>query len=512
MHLHGEETICALSTPPGRGALNLIRVSGREALLVTRKICPFLPSSIESHRIYYGWMKGGVAQKKIDEVLVSYFEKGRSYTGEESLEISCHGSPQVSRSILKALIASGAKLAKRGEFTYRAFINGKIDLVQAENVLALIRSRSERAKKLALDQLEGNLSKCLREILNELLSVKAHIEAQIDFSEENLEVQRMSLLRKRVFSLLVELDKLSSTFEMGKYINDGISIVLMGPPNGGKSSLFNLLIGKDQAIVAHTPGTTRDLIESDFFIEDFEFCIKDTAGLRETHEKVEQIGIHKAKEAALRADVILYILDVSKEVSEKDLAPLLNASFELSASLASSASSAPLASSTSPVSLLDFNFSRTFFIGNKVDLDESFKNSDLFKEKVIKVFKNLLKGTKNSLKEDVLENLLSDERFLTLSAKKEFRIKELKDRIKKFSLKENRGETSVILTHVRHYELISRSQIHLKEVSRLMEEEASLDLIAFEVQEALLPLYEVLGEEWNEQVIDQIFKEFCLGK
>ncbi|RYZ63252.1 MAG: tRNA uridine-5-carboxymethylaminomethyl(34) synthesis GTPase MnmE, partial [Proteobacteria bacterium] len=256
-------TICAVSTPHGVGGISVLRISGPDSLEITREIASFLPLNIESHRVYFGTLRSPEFQDEIDEVLVTYFKKGHSFTGEEVLEISCHGNPHICQKILNELIAIGARAADRGEFTYRAFMNGRVDLVQAEGILSLIESQSDKAMKLSLRQLKGQLSQRLESIENEITWLMAHLEAGIDFSTEGLDLVSDAVVTEKLTIIESGLQKLVNTYQSGRILRDGVRVALAGRPNVGKSSLLNLLLEEERAIVTEIAGTTRDVISGE---------------------------------------------------------------------------------------------------------------------------------------------------------------------------------------------------------------------------------------------------------
>ncbi|MEK6627806.1 MAG: tRNA uridine-5-carboxymethylaminomethyl(34) synthesis GTPase MnmE, partial [Bdellovibrionota bacterium] len=286
-----EQTICAISTPQGVGGLAVIRISGVEALSVCKRISKSLNKKkvIESHRAYFSEIfslsensSENAFVNKIDEAVITYFAKGKSFTGEETVEISCHGSKFIVQQILELLISCGCRMAERGEFTYRAFMNGRLDLVQAESVLALIESQNQASAIVALRQLEGHVSKQFAELISDLTWCLAHIEASIDFSEQGIEVVDTGVLVKKLESIAEALKTLTHSYQSGKLIKDGIKVALIGEPNVGKSSLLNLLLQSDKAIVTPIAGTTRDAIEGDTLYDGVKYSISDTAGLRDT--------------------------------------------------------------------------------------------------------------------------------------------------------------------------------------------------------------------------------------
>ncbi|WP_374031624.1 tRNA uridine-5-carboxymethylaminomethyl(34) synthesis GTPase MnmE [Bdellovibrio bacteriovorus] len=315
-----KDTICAISTPHGVGGISVIRVSGPQTLNIVSKICPFLPAHPESHKVYFGNLKNSQSGDEIDEVLATYFKEGRSFTGEEVIEISCHGSPLICQSILNQLVNLGARPADRGEFTFRAFMNGKLDLVQAESVLSLIESQSQQAAKLALRQLKGTLSHKLEEIEDDMTWILAHAEASIDFSTEGIEVIEENVIQVRLKKIEAGLKELVATFKVGRLLKDGFRIVLTGLPNVGKSSLLNLFLEDERAIVTDIPGTTRDVIHGDTTFEGVKFTFVDTAGLRdEATDLVERIGIQKSYEAQNESDVVFFVYDIEKGLGAEEL-------------------------------------------------------------------------------------------------------------------------------------------------------------------------------------------------
>ena len=298
----------------GYGGVSVIRVSGSQSQNIVAKLCPFLPSSCESHKIYYGFIKR-LDQTDIDEVLVSYFAQGRSFTGEQTLEISSHGGNFISQNILLELQKVGARVAERGEFTYRSFMNGRIDLTQAEGVLAVIESESYASSQLALKQLKGQLSQTFENIEKRLTYILAHLEADIDFASEDIEYSSGKELLSDALEVQSEINQMLSTYSKGRQIKEGVEIAIIGEPNVGKSSLFNAILGEERAIVSTQAGTTRDCIEERFLIEGVSYYLRDTAGLRESANEIEKMGMSKSLNFAKESDLIFLTLDLSKPLS-----------------------------------------------------------------------------------------------------------------------------------------------------------------------------------------------------
>lgn len=311
-----QQTICAVSTPSGIGGISVLRLSGGQAVEIAREFCRFIPKHPESHRAYYGHLTQG--EEVVDEVVCTFFQKGKSFTGEDTFEISCHGNPIICQEILSLFVSRGARLANRGEFTYRAFMNGRIDLVQAESVLSLIESQSKISARQSLRQLQGRLSEDLEVVEDRLIWCLAHMEASIDFSTEGIEVVDYTELNAKLTLILNEVNRLIQSYQTGKILKDGYQLVFAGLPNVGKSSLLNLLIEEDRAIVTDIPGTTRDLVEASFFVDGIKIQIVDTAGLRDSVDVVEKIGIEKSRQAQRHADGILYVFDSSQGFTAHD--------------------------------------------------------------------------------------------------------------------------------------------------------------------------------------------------
>lgn len=466
-----QDTIVAIATPSGIGGISVLRVSGPRAAEISTKICTFLPTPLESHRIYYGTAKKaepGLQEKStlsdnhqdLDEVLVSFFAKGRSFTGEETIEISCHGNPLICGMILDELIKCGARLANRGEFTYRAFMNGRIDLVQAESVLALIESKTEQASKQSLRQLKGFLSEDLRLIEREVLWALANIEASIDFSTEGLEVVNKKDLLDRLRSAGFEIAKLIGSYNNGRALYSGIKVVLFGEPNAGKSSLLNLLVGEERSIVAEEAGTTRDTIEASTSFQGYLLNFVDTAGIRETNHKVEALGIERAIRQAQQADLVLFVLDSSKEFTSDELKALEH---------------------LDPQS--------TIAIFNKQDLVEDSARKD-FKIDILKS-KGISGVEISALRKEAAEKVLLAILNKTVSADLE--------------------DGSVVLK-ARHFELLRSANEKVAQALQMIGGDISSELVAIELKEALISLQEVLGIRFDDQIMDRVFKEFCIGK
>ncbi len=469
-----KDTICAVSTPHGVGGISVIRISGPLAFSISRATCSFLPERPESHRVYFGYFRDTQTGDEIDEVLVTYFKQGKSFTGEEVLEVSCHGSPLICQSILNQFIGLGARSADRGEFTYRAFMNGKLDLIQAESVLSLIESQSQQAAKLALRQLKGSVSEKLEAVENDMTWILAHAEASIDFSTEGIEVVADSAVISRLQSIERTLFDLVGTFKVGRILKDGFRIVLTGLPNVGKSSLLNLFLEDERAIVTDIPGTTRDVIHGDTNFDGMKFTFVDTAGLRDkTTDLVERIGIQKSYEAQNESDVVFFIYDLEKGLSPEE------------------------------VQILDsLDPSRTYIVGNKVDkkgapgtLEAAF-----LPLKDSKFFQNTKDRT----------TFFTRRMFFVSALDKMVRSEILKSLVSEFADLEI--ENTVLISNSRHFENLSRALENTQRSQSLVTGGLGAEFLALELKEALIAIHETLGKRFDDQIMDRVFKEFCIGK
>jgi tRNA modification GTPase len=457
-----QDTICAVSSPAGIGGVSLIRISGPNALKATKKIARFLPSQPESHKIYFGKILSLDGQE-IDESLVSFFKQGKSYTGEETLEISCHGNPLISRNIIRALVDSGCRPAEKGEFTYRAFMNGKLDLVQAESVQSLIHSQSESAINQSLRQLGGEFSKKLKNIENDLIWCLAHLEASIDFSTEDIEVVSDELLNKKFSSITSNIKEILRSYKHGKVLSDGIKVSLIGRPNVGKSSILNLLAEEDKAIVSSIPGTTRDTVEAHFFVSGIKIQLVDTAGIRETADEIEKKGIEKSYKAINDSDLVFFVADISEKLSSEEIESFIS-----------------LAKKSADKAIL--------FIGNKKDLGEAYSKDKISKE----------------LNHD-------KEKVIFITTKDENSKIDLVESIKR-ALELNNIQDETHLYQARHYENLTKTLSNLEAAASLLKNKQSSEFLALEMKEALLYIQQTLGIKYDDQILDRVFKEFCLGK
>lgn len=468
-----QDTICAVSTPHGVGGISVIRVSGPHTFSIVSQICSFLPEHPESHKAYFGSLKD-VSGSEIDEVLVTYFKNGKSFTGEEVIEISCHGSPVICQSILHQLVLLNARPADRGEFTYRAFMNGKLDLVQAESVLSLIESQSQQAARLALRQLKGSVSHKLEDIENEMTWILAHAEAGIDFSTEGIQVVDNTAVLSKLDKIEHALEELIGTFKKGRLLKDGFRVVLTGLPNVGKSSLLNLFLEDDRAIVTDIPGTTRDVIHGDTSFKGVKFTFIDTAGLRESvSDLVEKIGIQKSKEAASESDIVFFVFDLETGLSSEEL------------------------------SILDsLDPERTYILANKVDL--------LNKAPTVTTVEDSLRNSKFFQKIGDLDCFFKRRVFFVSSLDKMVRSRVLEELVKAFSDVEM--ENTVLISNSRQLENLSRAFENTKRSKHLVEDGMGDEFLALELKEALIAIHETLGKRFDDQIMDRVFKEFCIGK
>ena len=454
-------TIASISTAPGIGGIGIIRMSGEKSFEVLDKI--FIAKNkqnideIKGYTIKYGNIveDGNV----IDEVLVSYFKAPRSYTTENMCEINSHGGTVIVRKILELCLKNGADLAEPGEFTKRAFLNGRIDLAQAESVIDVINAKSDKEAKSGIKQLEGFLSKEIKEIKQEIMDVLVNIEVTIDYPEYDTPEVQQEELSKMLQSVGQRLIKLEKSFDNGKIIKEGIKTAIIGKPNAGKSSLLNAILKEDRAIVTDIAGTTRDTIEEFVTINGIPLKLIDTAGIREASDKVEKIGVEKSIKLAEEADLVIAIFDSSKELTEEDIEIL------------------KLIENKKSIILL-----------NKNDLNSVISEND----------EQLKKASKNILKISALNKTGIDELYEKIS--------EL------FNLNEINLDNDILITNVRHKNIISKSLENVKKANEALNMKMPIDIITIYIKEILEDLGEITGEVVTEDIINEIFSKFCLGK
>lgn len=459
-----EETIAAISTAPGTAGIGIIRMSGKDVFSVLEKIFkPIKEESIEKingYTIKYGKIFNPETNETIDEVLVSYFKEPKSYTQENMCEINSHGGTIVVRKILELCLKNGAQMAEPGEFTKRAFLNGRIDLAKAEAVINLINAKSEKETKASINQLEGNLSLEIKRIKKMILSLLADIEASIDYPEydEAEEVSNNKALTK-LDEIQKELEKLDKSFETGKIIKDGIKVAIIGKPNSGKSSLLNAILKEDRAIVTDIEGTTRDTIEEFVTIDGIPFKFVDTAGIRKADNKVEEIGIEKSKKVAKESDLIIAMFDNSKKLTKED------------------------------EEILDFIKDKTaIIILNKIDL----------KEKILEQEERIIKSGKDVIKISLLSNCDLSGFYKELNML--------------FELNKINPDNEIIITEMRHKKLIEDAISHTENAKKTILDNIPIDIISINIKEIIEDLSKITGENVTEDVINEIFSKFCLGK
>lgn len=453
-------TIVAISTAPAIGGIGIVRMSGENAFDILSKI--FVPKNkqnieeIKGNSIKYGHIV--YEGKIIDEVLVSYFKSPKSYTTENMCEINSHGGILIVRQILDLCLKMGANLAEPGEFTKRAFLNGRIDLAQAESVIDIINAKSQKQVEASVKQLDGFLSNEIKNIRKEVIDLMVDIEASIDYPEYDVEEVTYSKAINILEDVENKLEKLSNSFENGKIIKDGIKMAIIGRPNAGKSSLLNEFLKEERAIVTDIEGTTRDTIEEQIIISGIPFKIIDTAGIRESEDKIEKIGIEKSKKAANDSDIILAIFDISKPLNKEDL------------------------------DIIQFIKNKpAIVILNKTDLCE---NEETARE-ISKIEKDILRIS--VLKKEGIEAIYSK-------------------LIEMFNIKEIQLDNENIITNIRHKQLIDCGKQNAKEAIIALKSNMPVDIVAINIKEILENLGKITGETVSEDVIKEIFAKFCLGK
>ncbi|MCY7781882.1 tRNA uridine-5-carboxymethylaminomethyl(34) synthesis GTPase MnmE [Bacillus sp. FSL H8-0515] len=458
------DTIAAISTPMGEGAIAIVRLSGPEAIQIADKIYKGPKgktlSSVESHTIHYGHIVDRPSDRVVEEVMVSVLKAPRTFTREDVIEINCHGGIVTVNQVLQLALREGARLAEPGEFTKRAFLNGRIDLSQAEAVMDLIRAKTDRAMNVAMNQMEGRLSALVRRLRSEILETLAHVEVNIDYPEyDDVEEMTHQLLVEKATAVKKEIEALLRTSEQGKILREGLSTVIIGRPNVGKSSLLNSLVHEAKAIVTDIPGTTRDVIEEYVNVRGVPLRLVDTAGIRETEDIVERIGVERSRQVLKEADLILLVLNYSEELSEEDV-KLFEA-----------------------VEGMD-----VIVIMNKTDLEAKIDT-------------------------ERVRELANGRPVVTTSLLKEEGINDLEEAIQ--SLFYTGAIESGDLTYVsntRHISILQQAKRAIEDALSGIEQDVPIDMVQIDLTRCWELLGEIIGDSVHESLIDQLFSQFCLGK
>lgn len=452
-----EDTIVALATPQGIGAIGVIRLSGKDAIGITDQL--FSSKSLieqPSHTLHVGLLKDGA--NVLDQVVISIYKNPASYTGEDVIEISSHGSPYVLEKIIKSITAKGARLAKPGEFTQRAFLNGKLDLTQAEAVADLINSNTEASRKNALQNIRGGFSSVLKYLRDQLLSFSALIELELDFSQEDVEFADRTQLQNLLSTAGKVTSELLASFSLGNVIKNGVQVAIIGKPNSGKSTLLNTLLNEERAIVSPIAGTTRDTIEEVLNIDGILFRLIDTAGIRDNStDSIESIGIERSLDKMRQADVVIYLFDVN-ELSSQQLLFIMKE--------------------------MEAGEIKYLLAGNKIDI-----------------------ANLNDIGEKFAEIPIL---FISASHKKHIDV--LKQRLVDVVICGELHTEGTIVSNARHYEALRMVDESLKEIQSAMEQQVSGDLLSLDIRRCLHYLGEITGEITNEDQLDYIFSKFCIGK
>ncbi|HCT55029.1 MAG TPA: tRNA uridine-5-carboxymethylaminomethyl(34) synthesis GTPase MnmE [Balneola sp.] len=451
-----KSAIAAIATPVGEGGIAVIRVSGKDTISIVNQAFQGKDlTSLDSHTIHFG----KIVDKNnlpVDEVLISLFHSPRSYTGEETVEISCHGGVLVTQKVLETILSLGVKAAEAGEFTQRAFLNGKLDLEQAEAVADIIHAKSIKAVDAAHQQLQGKLGDYVRSFRQQIIDATAMIELELDFIEEDVEFANKEQLRKLLQDVDTELTNLLDTYETGRLVKDGVKTVLIGRPNAGKSTLLNTLVGSDRAIVTEIAGTTRDTIDVDWNFDGLLFKLIDTAGLRETEDVVEAEGVKRSQKAFEQADLVIYLKDLSQAFTEEERKEI--------AAFQKRAGETPF-----------------ILIGTKADIEADREWRTEFDLKISAVKEENIKDLKILLKNRALENKHYD-------------------------------ASSLLVTSSRHRDALQKTKEHIQAALTGLDNGLTGDFLSIDLRAALNELGTVTGEITNEHILDSIFSRFCIGK
>ncbi|WP_025027516.1 tRNA uridine-5-carboxymethylaminomethyl(34) synthesis GTPase MnmE [Caldalkalibacillus mannanilyticus] len=455
------DTIAAISTPMGEGGIAIIRVSGVEAIGVVDKLFKGKDklSTVDSHTIHYGYLIDPQSGQKIEEVMVSVLRAPRTFTREDIAEVNCHGGIVSVKRVLQYILDAGARLAEPGEFTKRAFLNGRLDLSQAEAVIDLIRAKSDKAMNIALQQVEGRLSKLITKLRQDLIETLAHIEVTIDYPEHDVEEFTHQFLLEKCTTVRLEIERLLQTADQGKILREGLSTAIIGRPNVGKSSLLNTLVHESKAIVTDIPGTTRDVIEEYVTVRGVPLKLLDTAGIRETEDVVEKIGVEKSRKVIHEADLVLLVLNYNEELTEED---------------------------RQLMSLVQER--KSIIIVNKTDLTQKI---DLGEVKA----------------------LVPEKTIITTSLKEEEGIEALEQAIADlyFSGGMELGDMTYV-SNARHIYLLKQAQRSIEEAIEGISMGVPIDVAQIDIQKTWELLGEIIGDAVSESLIDQLFSQFCLGK
>ncbi len=444
------ETIAAVATPPGEGGVSIIRISGSSAVEVAAHVFSGPVRDYKSHTMHFGRVIDS-AKNVVDEALLVVMRSPHSYTGEETVEIHCHGGSLITRRVLQTVLDAGARAALPGEFTFKAYMNKKIDLAQAEAVQALIAAKNDLALKASESQLQGTLSKKVQHFQKELIDIAAILEAWVDFPEEGLEFASLEEVVKSLSLIEHNMQLLSRTFEEGKILHEGLTLCLAGAPNVGKSSLMNALLGKNRAIVTEIAGTTRDLLEADLRIGGLHFRLMDTAGIRNAEEIVEQEGIRRSLEALKEADLIILLLDATRGIQREDQEILKHASSR-----------------------------KTLIVWNKVDLPSEH---------------------------------LPPPGAIAISAKEGQGLSELKEALQNLVWKQGSpSKEEVVITNLRHFQALQSANQSVNHIIEGLKSGVSPEFLAADMRAALKELGTIIGQDISEEILSAIFSKFCVGK
>ena len=452
------DTIAAISTPKGEGGIAIIRISGDKSFEILDKI--FIKKNPNAdlgfYKLNYGFIKDG--EKTIDEVMAVRLKAPRSYTCEDIVEINCHGGTLVSEKVLELVLRNGARHAESGEFTKRAFMNGRIDLSQAEAVMDIIQGKTEKSVSLSLDQLRGDLRDKVNEFKKALLDITAHVNVVLDYPEEGIDDPLPADLRDNLEKVYEEANHLIASYDTGKKIKEGIKTVIVGKPNVGKSTLLNALLHEERAIVTHIAGTTRDVIEEIINIRGIPLVLVDTAGIRKTDDIVENIGVEKSRQFIEKADLVLLVLDASKELEDEDI---------------------------EVITKIKEKNKKVIVLLNKIDLNK-----------------------KINLEGYNLENIVE------ISAKDNIGIEDMQEKIYSYIVEEDVENSSekLIITNIRHKTALEKTKDAIKNIFETIDMGLPMDLISVDLKEALDSLSEITGEISSEDILDHVFGNFCVGK